>query len=268
MRRAILILMLVLVAVPTAALAKDYVIGAGDSLAISVWGENDLNAQVMVRPDGKITMPAIGDVVAEGLTAQELQSRLAEKLRTLVKEPIVTVMLMNTTNSKAYIVGGGVKAGVFDLKQRTTLLQLLAAVGELGAADLKNAYVLRGGEKIKANFQDLYSKGDMSQDIELEGNDTIFFPLLKERMVYMLGAFTAPKAVPYREGLTVLDAILEVGGYNRFASENSTKIIRTEADGKKTFISVKGKKLVRDGDLTQNVELQGGDSVICEESFF
>lgn len=110
-------------------LAGDYVIGEGDGLDIAVWGVKDLTFQVKVRPDGKITVPGLGDVLASGHSPAELQASLSVKLKELVKNPIVTVTVREITNSKVYIFGGGVKSGVFELQRRATLLQLLCKIG-------------------------------------------------------------------------------------------------------------------------------------------
>jgi len=247
--------------------AKDYVIGEGDGLDIAVWGVKDLAASVKVRPDGKITVPGLGDAVASGLTPKELQTSLATKLQALVKTPIVTVTVREITNSKVYIFGGGVKSGIYDLSRRTTLLQLLCTFGEIRIADLRKAYLLRGGKKIKENFYNLYVKGAVKEDIDLETNDSLFIPLLQDKSVYVLGAVNAPKAIEYREGLKVMEAILEAGSFTKFADQNDVLVRRQEAE-KETVLKVMAKKLMRDGDLTQNVPLQPGDYVIVKESIF
>lgn len=163
--------------------AGDYVIGEGDGLDIAVWGVKELNTSVRVRPDGKITIAGLGDVKASGFTPTGLQGNLAELLKNLVKNPIVTVTVRDITNSRVYVFGGGVAPGVYDLNRRTTLLQLLCSIGTLPSSaggtataissgsqsiagggaqpngsgrvpDFKKAYVLRNGKKIKEDFPD------------------------------------------------------------------------------------------------------------------
>lgn len=263
----LLCLLIVLILCAAPAFAKDYVIGEGDGLDIAVWGVKDLAAQVKVRPDGKITMPGLGDVAASGLTPQELQNLLTTKLQDLVKKPIVTVTVREITNSKVYIFGGGVKSGVYDLSRRTTLLQLLGTIGEIKIADLRRSYLLRGGKKIKENFHNLYLKGAIGDDIPLEPNDLLFIPLLQDKSVYVLGAVNAPKAIEYREGMKVMEAILEAGSFTKFADQNGVTI-RRQADAKEETITVKAKKLMNDGDLSQNVALQPGDYIVVRESLF
>jgi len=260
-------MLLFLVLFVSPAQAKDYVIGEGDGLDIAVWGVKDLAAQVKVRPDGKITMPGLGDLTASGLTPQELQTVLATKLQELVKKPIVTVTVREITNSKIFIFGGGVKSGVYDLSRRTSLLQLLCTIGEVKVADLRRAYLLRGGKKIKENFHNLYINGDIKEDVPLEPNDSLFIPLLQDKSIYVLGAVNAAKAIEYRDGMKVMEAILEAGGFTKFADQNSV-MIRRKVNNQEEAITVKAKKLMFDGDLSQNVSLVPGDYVVVKESLF
>jgi len=269
--------------IPYIAIAGDYIIGEGDGLDISVWGVKELNVSVRVRPDGKITIPGLGDVKATGVTPLELQATLGAKFKELVKNPIVTVSVREITNSKVYVFGGGVNSGVYDLNRRTTLLQLLCVIGNstvsgaanrntsagAGAkvADYKKAYILRNGKKLKQDFYKLFVDGDVSEDIVIETNDAIFIPQLLEKNIYVLGAVNTPKVIEYREGMTIMEAVLESGGFTKFAKQNDTEILRK--DGKKEIsISIKAKDLINDGDLEQNVKLKPGDYVVVKEGLF
>ncbi len=256
-----------LVLLPLSSLAGDYVIGEGDGLDVAVWGVKDLTFSVKVRPDGKITVPGLGDVPASGQTPAELQTSLSVKLKELVKNPIVTVTVKEITNSKVYIFGGGVKAGVHDLSRRTTLLQLLCTIGEVKTADLKKSYLLRNGKKIKEDFHKLFISGETEDDTVLESGDSLFMPLLMDKSVYVLGAVNMPKAIEYRDGMTVMEAILESGGFTKFASQNDTQIRRKEA-GAEVSIPVRAKEIINDGNMGQNVKLKPGDYIIVKESLF
>ena len=265
--RLLVALLIMVVCAPLAAKAADYQIGEGDSLNISVWGVKDLNFPVKVRPDGKITVPGLGEIVASGITPSELQSLLAVRLRELVKNPIVTVTVSEITNSKVYIFGSGVKSAVYDLSRRTTLLQLLCTLPDVKVADLKNSYLLRGGSKVKTDIHRLFIAGDISQDLLLESGDSLFMPLLMDRSVYVLGAVNAPKAIEFREGMKVMEAILESGGFTKFAEQNDV-LVRRKGGKEPVTLEVKAKKLFKEGDLTQNIELMAGDYVMVKESFF
>jgi polysaccharide export outer membrane protein len=277
---------------PFSSYAADYVIGEGDGLDIAVWGVRDLTFSVRVRPDGKITIPGLGDVAVSGQTPAQLQVSLSDRFKELVKNPIVTVTVREITNNRVYIFGGGISSGVYDLNRRTTLLQLLCTIGSPAggagggaasgagggggggtsgvatrAADYKRAYILRNGKKIKENFYTLFIKGDTTEDIVIESNDAIFIPQLLDRNVYVLGAVNASRAIEYRDGMTVMEAILEAGGFTRFADQNDI-VIRRKEDNKDVTIEVKAKKLLKNGDLTQNVLLKAGDYIVVSESLF
>lgn len=265
--KVLLLSVFLITCMPLFALAADYQIGEGDSLDIAVWGVKELNFPVKVRPDGKITVPGLGEVVASGMAPSTLQTHLAVRLKELVKNPIVTVTVREITNSKVYIFGSGVKAAVYDLSRRTTLLQLLCTLPDVKTADLRNSYLLRGGQKVKTDLYRLFTLGDIGQDLLLESNDSLFIPLLTDRSVYVLGAVNTPKAIEYREGMKVMEAILESGGFNKFANQNEV-LVRRKSGANEQSLEVKAKKLFKDGDLSQNIELKPGDYVLVKESFF
>jgi polysaccharide export outer membrane protein len=272
-----IITLILLGLLPISAIAGDYIVGEGDGLDIAVWGVKELTFSVRVRPDGKITVPGLGDVAASGQTPTQLQASLSIKLKELVKNPIVTVTVREITNSKVYIFGGGINSGVYDLNRRATLLQLLCSLGSSSAgggsgpgaraADYKKAYILRNGKKVKENFYSLFVKGDTSEDTMIESNDAIFIPQLLDRNVYVLGAVNASRSIEYREGMTVMEAILEAGGFTKFADQNDVVIRRKDID-KDITLEVKAKKLLKDGDLTQNILLKAGDYIVVRESLF
>jgi polysaccharide export outer membrane protein len=259
---------ILLLFIPFAVRGGDYRIGEGDTLQISVWGEKELSLSVKVRPDGKITLPALGEVAAANSTARTLQTTLTEKLRGIVKNPIVTVIVTEVTNNKVYIFGGGVKSGVYALAQRTTLLQLLCQTEDARKADLKRAYVLRNGTKIKTDFFPLFIQGDTAEDIEIEPKDVIFLPANTDKNVYIVGAVNTPKFIEYRDGLTVMEAILEAGGFTKFANPNDTLIYRKGDDQKEVTLPVRIRKLLNDGDLKQNTRLKAGDYIVVKEGIF
>ncbi|OGP22187.1 MAG: sugar ABC transporter substrate-binding protein [Deltaproteobacteria bacterium GWA2_55_10] len=268
MRKAIVaFLAFALSLVPFAASGADYMIGDGDTLTISVWGVKELSVPAKVRPDGKITIPAVGDVVATGLTPVQLQEVLTERLKTIVKNPTVNVIVEGINNSKVYIFGGGIKPGVLDLTKRTTLLQLLCQIGESKGADLKKAYLLRNGEKVKQDFHNLFVKGNTAEDIVIEPNDIVYMPALLEKNIYVVGAVNAPKFIEYREGITVMEAVLEAGGFTKFASQNGVTVFRKDGE-KRSSLLARMEDLTRKGDLSQNILLKPGDYVVVKEGLF
>jgi polysaccharide export outer membrane protein len=263
-----IIIFLFLVLLPSVVRGGDYIISEGDTLNISVWGNKELSAIVKVRPDGKISLPALGEVHAADLTPLKLQNLLTEKMKSLVKNPLITVTIDQISNNKVYIFGGGVKATVFDLTRRTTLLQLLCVLGDLTNADIHEAYVLRNGDKIKKDFYRLFVKGRAEEDLAMNPNDVVFIPAVIDNNIYVIGAVNTPKPITYREGMTVMEAILQAGGFTKYARENATEVLRKDGSGKQVTIPVKLKRLIADGDLNQNLALKPGDYIVVSEGLF
>jgi polysaccharide export outer membrane protein len=176
-------------AAPVGTTTSEYVIGAGDTLGVSVYQAPELSVpSVPVRPDGRISMPLIPEIMAAGKTPTELSNEITAKLKEYVKDPIVTVMVSNF-------------------------------VGPLS------------------------------------------------RQVKVIGEATDPQAIPYRAHMTLLDVMIAVKGLTRYAAGNRAELIRT-VDGKQQIIHVHLSDLLKDGDISQNVELQPGDTLIIPQSWF
>lgn len=165
-----------------------YVIGAGDGIGITVYRAPELSVpSIVVRPDGRISMPLIPDIVAAGKTPTQLGKELEEKLKEYVQDPIVTVMV------SSFI-------GPF------------------------------------------------------------------ERQVKVLGEATEPTAIPYRDGMTVLDVMIATKGLTRYAAGNSAVIVRRVGNQQES-VKVRLSDLLKDGDICQNVEMRPGDTLIIPQSW-
>lgn len=277
MKKILLLLLLLTKFYASTASADDYLIGDEDVLHLAVWGSPELSAQVPVRPDGKISVPLIGDVKASGLTPHQLKELLEKELSKFVKTPVVSVLAVSINSFKVYVTGEGTTrnvsgatgtaSGVITLRRNTTLMQLLAQLGSLTNADLNGAYVLREGKKLNSDFYKLIIKGDISQDIYLRPNDIIFIPDNFEKRIRIVGAVKNPGIIPFREGLTVLDAILSSGGFTEFAKQNDIVVVRKENSTTKN-IEVKLKEMIKDGDITKDVDLMPGDLIIVKTGIF
>lgn len=163
-------------------LPGDYRIGAGDVLQIVVWKEPDVSlAGTVVRVDGKITVPLIGEVNVAGLTPTELKEFLVEKFSPYINNPVVTVDAKEIHSRKAYMVGNVKKEGPISLMQPMTVLQAINEAGGLGEwANKKKIYVLRNidGKQVKLPFDyNAAIKGQhLEQNVTLLPGDTIVVP--------------------------------------------------------------------------------------------
>jgi len=165
------------------ALNPDYQIGPEDVLEISVWKNADLSKIVNVRPDGKISLPLIGDVQAAGLTPNQLRDRIVDKLKEYQQTAVVSVVVQSVNSYRVFIVGEIRTPGVYQLKSRTTILQAIALAGGLTQFASKNKIVLIrksvdgvSEEKISIRFKDLVYSDDEDKNLILKAGDTIFVP--------------------------------------------------------------------------------------------
>jgi polysaccharide export outer membrane protein len=166
-----------------------YHIGVDDQLQITVWHNPDLSVSVPVRPDGKITVPLIGDVVAGGKTPEEVAAEVKDKLQAFVRDPQVAVILTE----------------------------------------------LRSHEYLSR--------------------------------VRVTGAVRTPVSLPYRQGMTVLDAVLAAGGTTEFAAPDHTELYRKDGDSTKSYAVQLG-NILQQGELTTNYPVQPGDVITVPQRSF
>lgn len=171
------------------AMDKSYRIGVGDELEVQVWRNAELSTKVPVRPDGKISTPLVGDIVAAGLTTQELAQAITAKLSGYVRNPEVTVIVTNP---------------------------------------------------VSADFL---------------------------RRVRVTGAVRNPLSVTYRQGMTVLDLVLQAGGLTEFAAPSKARLYRT-VDGQTKIYAVDLDAILQKGDLSTNYPLYPSDVVTVPERSF
>jgi polysaccharide export outer membrane protein len=159
----------------------DYVIGPGDILVISFWREKDLSSEAIVRPDGRISLPLINDVVAAGLTPEGLRQSLMKLAEKFVEDTNVTVVVKQINSRWVYITGQVSKPGPFPLVGPTTVLQLIAMSGGLlEYADGKNVVVMRNENgkpsNFRFNYNDVVRQKNLNQNILLKPGDTVVVP--------------------------------------------------------------------------------------------
>ena len=163
-----------------ASTTPDYRLVAGDKLRIEVYKDDKLSQSLQVRPDGKITLPLIGDIAAAGRTSSQLRDAIATSLKEYNTNPIVTVIVVETVPPLIYVMGEVNAAGPQPLKGEMTVLQALAAAGGFkDFANTKNIRVLRQGPSgehttLPFNYKDAIRGG--GKPIVLQPGDTIIVP--------------------------------------------------------------------------------------------
>jgi polysaccharide export outer membrane protein len=170
-------------AMPETPLPKDYVIGVDDILTVSFWREPDLSGDVVVRPDGKITLSVFNDMQAAGLTPEQLRVRLTETARAknVLEAPNVTVKVKEIKSRLVSVVGEVNKQGPVPILGPMTVLHLLSlAGGPTEFANKKNILIIRqeSGKQLtfKFNYSDVSKGKNLQQNILLKPGDTVVVP--------------------------------------------------------------------------------------------
>lgn len=251
---------------PPAPGGKDYIIGAEDVLDIQVWGSSDLNQSVFVRPDGRLSLPLVGEIMVAGKTVQQLQDHLLSVYEKTVKGAVVTVIVKEIRSRPVYFVGGFSKPGVIQLAGDLTLLQAISLVGGLlPEADGEKGFLLRREQKLPIDFNRLAQRGDPGQNPKLEPGDSVVVPLADA--VYVNGEVKKPGPVKYAGDLTLLKALTQAGGLTPLAAGGRVDIIRGTAE-KKDRIRVDVDRIMRSPDSRQDVRLQPNDIITVPQRRF
>ena len=245
---------------------NDYKIGTKDLLEIKVFELPELNQTVRVAEDGSISLSLLGKIDVAGLTAQELEKKLASILdQKYTKGAHVTVFIKEY--QKVSVFGAVGRSGNYELVGPTTLLQVISLAGGLTAEAGNELYVFRQGKdgqktKIPVNLKDLTS-GNQNLNIDLQPNDVVSIPIDQMFTVYIYGEVKNPGAIQFRQSkrFTLLQAIAQAGGLTEWASKSRVTVKRTDKEtGKEMQFFVNLKKII--AMKTPDIPLDDGDVII------
>jgi len=164
-------------ALPVAVDPHKYIIGAQDVLLVQVWREGDLSGDKVVRPDGKISFPLIGEMQASGITPDDLAKSVTAAFSKFINNPEVTVSLLAVNSKKYYIDGEVNKPGEYRLVTPTTILEALSEAGGFREfAKSAKIRILRGTTSLKFNYKEVSHGKKMEQNVYLESGDHIIVP--------------------------------------------------------------------------------------------
>jgi polysaccharide export outer membrane protein len=158
-----------------------YVIGTDDVLAIVYWKDKEMTSEAQVRPDGRIALPLINEVVAAGLTPEQLREKLTEESKKYMEDANITVVVRQINSRKAFITGEVNKPGTYPLTSPMTVMQLIAMAGGLREyADAKRIVIMRteNGKptSLRFNYKDVIDGKNLEQNIQLKPGDTVVVP--------------------------------------------------------------------------------------------
>lgn len=228
---------------------RDYRIGAGDVLKITVWGHEDLTRSAVVASDGRMPFPLIGEVDAAGLTPTELETRLRTLLeKDYLVNPQVTVAVQEYRSQRVFVLGEAEKPGTYALTGRVTLLDVLSQAGGPSKGAGRQIVVVRvpssvgpatpgaaGSTTIRVNLEKLLG-GDTSENVPLENGDTIYIP--KQTTFFVLGEVKRPGAFVLDKETSALEAITLAGGFTERAAPSVARVLRKRADGNQESITI------------------------------
>ncbi len=155
----------------------DYKLSPGDQLEVAVWKEPDLTKQVVVRPDGKFTMPLAGEIVAAGRTLAQVQADITTRLVKYIPEPVVTAALVVMEGNRIYVIGQVNKPGAFVMNPRYSVLQALSVAGGLTPfASANDIIILRQQKVIQFRYGEVIKGRNLEQNLTLEAGDVVVVP--------------------------------------------------------------------------------------------
>lgn len=158
-----------------------YHLQPGDVIDVSVWKEQDLQREILIRPDGGFTFPLVGEIDASGRTVEEIRAQVAERLKRFVPSPVVTVAVKAINGNRIYVLGKVNHAGEFPFIRELDVMQALSlAGGTTSFAALNDIVILRrqnGAEHaFRFRYNDVARGRDLSQNIQLQSGDTVVVP--------------------------------------------------------------------------------------------
>jgi polysaccharide export outer membrane protein len=159
----------------------DYLVGAGDLIEVVVWKNPEVSGEFRVRPDGKFSMPLVGDILAVGMTTDVVSMQVEKKLQLFIESPYVSTIVREATSNRIYILGEVVNTGVYHIDGTLTVLQALALAGGFTEfADRSKLLLIRGSgtdqQKITINYTGILKSSADEVVVILERGDTLVVP--------------------------------------------------------------------------------------------
>ena len=244
-----------------------YLIGPGDVISIEVWNNPEISRDVTIDDRGEIMLPPIRRMSVIAFTTYQLEEELAKYLSKYLIDPIVFVTIKEY-NSQRVIALGETTTGMYTLKRKTTLVELLGQIGgPTDNADVSRIKLIKkDGEILSYDLNELISDPQKSDEVLVSGGDTIYVPPLEIHKVSVLGQVKNPQNIEIKEKMTLVKAIAEAGGFTENAAPRSVIIIRGELGALKGY-RVNMKRIFKKGDIGLNIELEPGDIVFVPRSF-
>jgi protein involved in polysaccharide export with SLBB domain/capsular polysaccharide biosynthesis protein len=222
-------------------------LGPGDILTFGLYGDPLATRQdVTIGPDGRVSFLEAHDILATGLTIDDLRARLDQELGKYIRSPRTIIMPVAFHSKKYYMLGKVMRRGVYILDRPITVVEAIARAqglengvvenNTLDLADLQHSFLMRNGKRMPLDFEKLFQSGDLSQNIQIEPNDYLYFPSDNVRQVFVLGEVALPGPVTFRPDMTVVAALSGRGGFNEKSFKTRVLVLRGSLNHPETFV--------------------------------
>jgi protein involved in polysaccharide export with SLBB domain/capsular polysaccharide biosynthesis protein len=252
---------------------KRLTLGPGDVLSLHLYGSPELTREnVPIGPDGTISYLEAQNIAAAGLTVDELRGRLNAELGKFRRAPEAYITPVSYGSKKYYVLGTVVQKGVFNLDHPVTVIDAVARArgfetevsngDTIDATDFSRSFLSRGGHRVPVDFERLFMRGDLSQNVTLEPGDYLFFPASNSGQIFVLGAVGLPGPVAFDPNVSALSAIVSRGGFTERAWKAHVLVLRGSLDHPLAFtVDIAG---ALNGNAP-NMALQPGDLVYVSD---
>lgn len=246
--------------------SASYLIGPEDAVAIHVVNHAEFSGAALVRPDGRLSVPGLGEVPAAGKSVAALQAVIAERLRRWIREPIVTVSVTQFRSlGQVFVLGRVTRGGAFPYRPGLTVTEALAlAGGPADDADLRKATVFRAdgsGSQVQIDLSPLTQDGAPVPRLVLHSGDMVVLPQRAAKRVSVVGDVQKPGQYDVSEKATLLELIQLAHGPRPSANLKGATLTRA---GVTTPLDLEA--LLRRGDTAANLPLKDGDSIFVPEN--
>jgi protein involved in polysaccharide export with SLBB domain len=222
-------------------------LGPGDLLNLMLLDQPDTaRTDVPIGPDGRITFLQARQIMAAGLTIDELRAKLDEALGNYYQNPRTIVTPAAYNSKKYYVLGAVVNKGVYNLDRPLTVIEAVARAGGLETglfeqrsvelADLSRSFIVRNGDRLPVDLERLFQRGDLSQNVPLAPGDYIYFASATANEIYVLGEVARPGIVAYAPKPTVISVISARGGFTRKSFRSKVLVVRGSLSTPETFV--------------------------------
>jgi protein involved in polysaccharide export with SLBB domain len=222
-------------------------LGPGDVLNLFLFDTPDsARTEVPIGPDGRISFLQARDIVATGLTIDELRAKMDEALSKFYQHPRTIITPVAFHSKKYFVLGAVVNKGVYTFDRPLSVIEALARAGGVQTglyerdtvelADLGHSFLVRDGQRVPVDFERLFERGDLSQNVPLEPDDFLYFALANANEIYVLGEVTAPGVAAFLPRTSAMSAISARGGFTPRAFRSRVLVVRGSLNNPQNFV--------------------------------